>query len=105
MPKTKFQRIIFGLIMSYAMAWVYNVAVKSGFNIYLGSFSSMMNYVFIDALKEASYMWLLVFLFSNLWGNRIGVAFSTRYGNIERDNPFFAGYSVRLVRLGSCVRQ
>lgn len=28
--------------------------------------------VFWEALKEAAYMWIFVFLFFNLWGNRIG---------------------------------
>lgn len=39
MPKTKFQGIIFGLIMSYTMAYgmeVYNVAIKMGFNVLWG---------------------------------------------------------------------
>ncbi|MCD8018784.1 MAG: hypothetical protein LUF92_04120 [Clostridiales bacterium] len=72
MPKTKFQGIIFGLLMSYATAYgmeVFNVAVKYGFGADL---SSMTNSVFLGALQEASYMGLFVFLFSNLWGNRFG---------------------------------
>ncbi len=69
MPKTKPQGIIFGLIMSYTMAIgmeVYNIAIKMGFNLNMGSFSSMTNDVFPAALVEASYMGLFVFLFSNL---------------------------------------
>ena len=69
MPKTKFQGIIFGLIMSITMAYgmeVYNVALKEG------GLSQMTNRVFWDALLEAAYMWIFVFFFSNLWGNRIG---------------------------------
>ena len=59
MPKTKFQGTIFGLIMSYAMAIgmeVYNIAIKEGFTLKPGGFSSMTNHVFLDALLEASYM-------------------------------------------------
>ena len=44
MPKTKFQGAVFGLIMSYTMAFgmeVYNIAVKMGFNLKPGGFSSM----------------------------------------------------------------
>ena len=51
MPKTKLQRIIFGLIMSITMAYgmeVYNVALKSG------GLSAMTNRVFWDALLEAA---------------------------------------------------
>ena len=69
MPKTKVQGILFGLIMSVSMAYgmeVYNIALREG------GLSQMTNQVFGDALLEASYMWIFVFLFSNLWGNRIG---------------------------------
>lgn len=92
MPKTKTQGIIFGLIMSYAMAIgmeVYNIAVKMGVHLQPGGFSSMTNAVFPAALVEASYMGLFVFLFSNLYGNRIGAAFAARVTDAERDNPYF----------------
>lgn len=75
MPKTKLQGVIFGLIMSVTMAYgieVYNVALKSG------GLSAMTNRVFWDALLEAAYMWLFVFLFSTLWGNRLGHALAAR---------------------------
>lgn len=92
MPKTKAQGIIFGLIMSYAMAYgmeVYNVAIKMGFNIKLGGFSTMTNEVFLGALLEALYMGVFVFIFSNLWGNRMGASFMKRHCNPETDNPYF----------------
>ena len=69
MPKNKKQGIIFGIIMSYAMAYgmeVYNVAIKEGVNLVAGGFSNMTNTVFRDALIEALYMGVLVFLFSSL---------------------------------------
>ena len=81
MPKTKFQGIIFGLIMSITMAYgmeVYNVALKEG------GLSQMTNRVFWDALLEAAYMWIFVFFFSNLWGNRIGHKLAEK---ICRENP------------------
>ena len=56
MPKTKLQGVIFGLIMSYAMAIgmeVYNIAIKMGYNTQPGSFSSMTNAVFPAAVPEA----------------------------------------------------
>ena len=69
MPKTKSQGIIFGIIMSYAMAYgmeVYNIAIKLGINLSAGGFSNMTNVVFWEAFKEALYMGVFVFLFSNL---------------------------------------
>ena len=92
MPKTKTQGIVFGLIMSYAMAIgmeVYNIAFKMGFHLNPGGFSTMTNAVFPAALVEAAYMGLFVFLFSNLWGNRAGAAFSARVADPKKDNPYF----------------
>ena len=92
MPRTKTQGIIFGLIMSYAMAIgmeVYNIAIKMGFSLNIGGLSSMTNAVFPAALIEASYMGLFVFLFSNLWGNRVGAAFAARHTDPAKDNPYF----------------
>ena len=69
--KNKFQGFIFGIIMSYAMAYgmeVYNIAIKEGVNLTVGGLSNMTNSVFLEALKEAAYMGLFVILFSNLWG-------------------------------------
>ena len=91
MPKTKAQGVLFGLIMSYAMAYgmeIYNVAIKEGVHMTAGGLSNMTTLVFWDALKEASYMGLLVFLFSNLWGNRLGAAFAARHCDPGRDNPY-----------------
>lgn len=102
MPKTKTQGIIFGLIMSYTMAIgmeVYNIAIKMGFNLNMGSFSSMTNDVFPAALVEASYMGLFVFLFSNLYGNHVGAAFSTKVSDPKKDNPYFC----QLMRQGGTI--
>ena len=76
MPKNKFQGFIFGIIMSYAMAYgmeVYNIAIKEGVNLTVGGLSNMTNAVFLDALKEAVYMGLFVIVFSNLWGTELEV--------------------------------
>lgn len=92
MPKTKKQGIVFGVIMSITMAYgmeIYNVAIKQGFNLTNGGFSNMTNGVFLDALIEAAYMWIFVFIFSNLWGNRIGHGLAERIIRPEQDNPFF----------------
>ena len=92
MPKTKAQGVLFGILMSYAMAYgmeVYNVAIKLGFSLQSGGFSSMTCIVFWEALKEAAYMGLFVFIFSTLWGNRLGAAFASRHADPSRDNPYF----------------
>ena len=92
MPKSKGQGIIFGIIMSYAMAIgmeVYNIAIKEGFMLHPGGLSNMTNAVFPAALIEASYMGLFGFLFSNLWGNRAGAAFMARHCDVQKDSPYF----------------
>ena len=93
MPQNKTQGIVFGVIMSYAMAYgmeVYNMAIKLGFNLTAGSgFSSMTNVVFWEAFKEALYMGIFVFIFSNLWGNRAGARFMEKHCDTSRDNPYF----------------
>ena len=102
MPKNRKQGIIFGIIMSYVMAYgmeVYNVAIKEGVNLAAGGFSNMTNMIFWDALKEALYMGLFVFLFSNLWGNRLGAAFAARHCDPQKDNP----YLCRLLRQAGTV--
>lgn len=91
MPKNKTQGIVFGIIMSYAMAYgmeVYNIAIKEGVNLAAGGFSNMTNLIFWEALKEAAYMGVFVFLFSNLWGNRLGAAFAARHCDPQKHNPY-----------------
>lgn len=92
MPTNKKQGIFFGILMSMTMAYgmeVYNVAIKNGCNTVAGGLSTMTNDVFLDALIEASYMWIFVFIFSNLWGNRIGQGLAHKLVHPEKDNPFF----------------
>ena len=48
MPNNKKQGIIFGIIMSYAMAYgmeIYNIAIKEGVNLTAGGFSNMTNFL------------------------------------------------------------
>ena len=73
--------------MPYGME-IYNVAIKEGYHMAAEGLSSMTALVFWDALKEASYMGLFVFLFSNLWGNRLGAAFAARHCAPGRDDPY-----------------
>lgn len=92
MPQTKKQGIFFGILMSMTMAYgmeVYNVAIKEGAGTLPGGLSNMTNGVFLGALIEAAYMWIFVFIFSNLWGNRIGHGLANKIIRPESDNPFF----------------
>lgn len=92
MPESKKQGILFGILMSITMAYgmeVYNVAIKMGYNTMPGGFSNMTNEVFLSALFEAAYMWIFVFLFSNLWGNKLGHCIAKKLVRPEQDNPFF----------------
>lgn len=94
MPKNKVQGVIFGILMSITMAYgmeVYNVAWKLGVPTMAGGFSNMTNDVFADAFIEASYMWIFVFLFSNLWGTRGGASLAKRLIDPERDSAFVQG--------------
>jgi len=102
MPKTKFQRFIFGLIMSYSMTIgmeVYNVAIKEGVTLAPGGLSTMSLAIFPVALKEASFMGLFVLLFSNLWGNRLGAKIAEKHCSPDRDSP----YLCRLMRQAATV--
>ncbi len=92
MFKNRFQMVVFGLLMSYSMAYgmeVYNIAIKKGIHQNAGGFSSMTNDIFLDALIEALYMGIFVYVFSSLWGNRMGARFMQRHSDPERDNPYF----------------
>ena len=55
MPKTKMQGVVFGLIMSYAMACgmeVYNTAIKMGVQLTAGGLSNLTGLVFWEAFQE-----------------------------------------------------
>lgn len=83
MPQTKGQGVVFGILMSVFMAYgmeLYNVAVKVG---------GMENKVFWLALKEAAFMCVFVFVFSTLFGNRVGRSLAFRHVTPGQDNPFF----------------
>lgn len=102
MIKTKFQGIIFGLLMSYVMAYgmeIYNIAIKMGYQATNGGLSNMTNQVFIEAFIEALYMGIFVFVFSNLWGNKMGAKFVDKYCDPQKDNPYFC----RLMRQAGTV--
>lgn len=92
MPKTKAQGILFGLIMSYSMAigmGIYNTASALGFAQQPGGLSNLRSAVFLPALRETLCMGLIVFIVSNLWGNRIGAKIAAAQCDPARDHPTF----------------
>lgn len=93
MPRTKKQGIIFGVLMSFLMAYgmeVYNISIRMGFNLTEGlGFSSISYEVFLEALKEACFMGVIVFIVSNLVGNKAGTAVMNKYCDVTKDNPYF----------------
>lgn len=69
---------------------VYNVSIRMGYNITEGlGFSSITYQVFIEAIKEAAFMTIIVFIVSNLIGNKAGSAFMNKYCDVTKDNPYF----------------
>ena len=92
MPETRGEKLFFGVVMSITMAVgmeIYNVAISMGYALQPGGLSGMTNAVFPAALAEAAYMWIFVFIFSNLWGNRLGHALAGKIIRPGQDNPFF----------------
>lgn len=94
MPKTKTQGVVFGILMSFFMAYgmeVYNTSIRMGFNLAKGlGFSSISYAVFWEALKEAAIMTVIVFIASNLIGNRAGAAFMKSTAPPKRTTHIFA---------------
>lgn len=93
MPKTKTQAIVFGLLMSVFMTTgmeLYNNAVKLGIDLMPGGLSNMDWTVVGEALKELPIMVPVVFIISNLYGNRAGRALASKFIDPERDSAFFA---------------
>jgi steroid 5-alpha reductase family enzyme len=102
MPRNKIQRIVYGLIMSYVMAYgmeVYNVAIQMGALSSIGGFSSLKPAAFVVAGKEVVYMGAIVFAVSSLWGNRIGEKIAHKHVNQQTVHPLF----YKLIRQGATV--
>lgn len=102
MPKTKFQGVVFGLLMSYSMALgmeIYNTAIRMGFSLEPGGLSNLTYAVLPPALLECAYMGAIVFVVSNLWGNRLGGAIAKHHCDPERDSVYFS----TLLRQGGTV--
>ena len=103
MPRTKKQGIVFGILMSLFMAYgmeVYNISIRMGYNLTEGlGFASMTYDVFLEAAKEAVFMGIIVFITSNLIGNKVGVMVMNKYCDVKNDNPYFC----RLMRQAGTI--
>ena len=79
MPKTTKEKAVFGIIMSVTMAYgmeLYNLTLNArGFSVWL----------LVGALKELSFMWIFVFITSNLWGNKFGGILASKFLSDDSD--------------------
>ncbi len=101
MPKTRTEKFIMGILMTITMTYgmeTFNVANQLGYGTMPGSYANMTNSVFLEAITDAPYMYLLVFLFSNLWGNRLGQGLARKIIRPQQDSPFFI-----LLMISSCT--
>ena len=93
MPRTKKQGIVFGVLMSLLMAYgmeVYNISIRMGYNLTEGlGYSSISYGVFAEAAKESVFMGIIVFIVSNLIGNKVGAKVMNKYCDVNKDNPYF----------------
>jgi hypothetical protein len=102
MQKNRKQGVVFGILMSFFMALgmeIYNAAFSLGVQTQTGGLSNMTWDVLKVALSEVWYMAVIVYLFSALWGNRIGAAFAAKHCDPEKDNPYYC----RLLRQAGTV--
>ena len=91
MPRNKFQKIIFGVIMSYAMAFgmeLYNTAINMGIALQPGGLSHMTWTAVGTGMKEMLIMGIFVLIVSELFGNRMGQRFMQKH-TTESDSPYF----------------
>lgn len=82
MPKTKFQEVIFTIIMVFAMVYVmicYNIALNVG---------GMNNTVFLSAFHELVIMAPVAFILDFFFVGHIAKKTAFRLVNPEKENPF-----------------
>ena len=91
-PQTKAQGFAYGLFMTVFMTTgmeLYNNAVKLGINLQPGGFSNMTYALVPEALREIVFMAPVVWVISNLYGNRLGARLASRLIDSERDSSFW----------------
>ena len=82
MPKTKFQNVIFTLLMAFAMVYAmicYNIAITRG---------GMMNEVFMLAVHEVMIMWPVAFVLEMFVVERLAKMLAFRLVSPD-DKPIF----------------
>lgn len=83
MPKTKFQEVIFTIIMVFVMVYAmvcYNIALNTG---------GMSNMVFLAAFHELPIMCPIAFILDFFIVGHIAKAATFKVIDPRRDNPFF----------------
>lgn len=82
MPKTKFQEIIFTIIMVIVMVYAmicYNIALNIG---------GLQNHVFLDAFHELIIMGPIAFLLDLLIVSKIAFKGANKIVDLKQDHPF-----------------
>lgn len=90
MPKNKLQGIAFGILMSITMVFgmeIYNVAWRLGLPAQAGGFANLTNEALLSALMDTSFVWIVAFIFSGLWGNPFSERMTVKLVNPHRDSP------------------
>ena len=90
MPKTKFQNLIFTLIMAILMAYcmiVYSVAINSP--------DGLINETFLIALKEFPVESIIVFVLAYFVASPIAKKLAFRIVNPKEDNKMFIILSIQ----------
>lgn len=83
MPKTKFEEVVYGLLMSFFMVFAmecYNSARNAG---------GMSNACFITAIKELAFMWPICFVISFFLMDRIAPKIAFKLVTPGEDKPVF----------------
>ena len=90
-PQTKAQGFAYGIFMTLFMTFgmeLYNNAVKMGINLQPGGFSNMTWALLPEVLREIVFMVPVVWVISNLYGNRLGARLAASLVDPERDSSF-----------------
>ena len=93
MPKTKFQEIIFTIMMVFMMVYFmicYNIALNVG---------SMTNQVFLDAFHELVIMGPIAFIFDFFIIGHLAKMKAFQIVNLEKDNPFHLVIAISIVSI------
>lgn len=83
MPKTKFEEVVYGLLMSFFMVFAmecYNSAWNAG---------KMSNACFLTAIKELTFMWPICFVISFFLMDRIAPKIAFKLVTPGEDKPVF----------------